>query len=254
MSKKYLRQTLWQLQTAMANLPGAERVAPDSLLILSPGWVRANPDGAWWLDVRAFEDAYRLCRDIPGEDLTDQQAQALEDAVALYTGDLIEAWYQDWCIYERDRLQLTYLAMLETLMGYCGMRQFYAKGVAHGQSILRYDPARECTHRQLMLLYYQAGDRSTALRQYDRCTIAMAREFNLQPSRQTIALYQQIRADRLEESPPPTSAKHRPFDEPGKSLWLDLHQRLDQIQNSLSILRSQVQHELTAISQVPAGD
>ena len=66
--------------------------------------------------------------------------QALESAVALYRGELIASWYQDWCIYERDRLQLTYLAMLEKLMGHCEAKASYAKGVGYGQAILRYDP------------------------------------------------------------------------------------------------------------------
>ena len=56
-------------------------------------------------------------------------------------GDLIETLYSDWCIYERDRLQLVYLAMLEKLMGYCEDRQRYPQGIAYGQRILRYDPA-----------------------------------------------------------------------------------------------------------------
>jgi hypothetical protein len=48
-------------------------------------------------------------------------AKALEllSYLLLYRGDLIEAWYQDWCIYERDRLQLTFLAMLEKLTADC---------------------------------------------------------------------------------------------------------------------------------------
>jgi hypothetical protein len=182
--------------------------------------------------------------------LTDSQAQILEAAVALYRGDLIESWYQDWCIYERDRLQLTYLAMLEQLMGYCGARQLYAKGVGYGQWILRYDPARESTHRQLMRLHYRAGDRTTALRQYERCAAAMAKQFSLEPSRETVAVYHQVRTDRLESTPRQAMIKPRPIDEPGSGLLLELHARLDHIQASLSALQQQVQQELATISRV----
>ncbi len=253
LSKKYLRQTLWQLHSTLVSRAGHGQANAEALLTLDPGWVRVNPKAGWWLDVAAFEQAYGLCRETPGRDLTDPQAQTLEAAVALYRGDLIEAWYQDWCIYERDRLQLTYLAMLEQLMGHCEARQLYAKGVGYGQCILRYDPARESTHRQLMRLYYRAGDRTTSLRQYDRCAAVVAKQFNVHPSRETVALYHQIRTDRLEETPRQTAVEPRPIDEPGSSLLLDLHARLDHIQASLSALQQQVQHELAAIGRVLTG-
>jgi DNA-binding SARP family transcriptional activator len=242
LSKKYLRQAIWRLHSTLASQ--ADRTEAEELLIVHPGWIRVNPEAAWWLDVAAFEQAYDLYRDTPGEDLTDRQAQALEAAVVLYCGDLIEAWYQDWCVYERDRLQLIYLAMLEQLMSHCEARQRYAKGVAYGQCILRYDPARECTYRHLMRLYYQAGDRTTALRQYDRCAAAMAKHFALQPSRETVALYHQVRSDCLENSAPQTTVAARLGGEPGSDLLLGLQARLDHIQASLAALQRQVQQEL----------
>jgi DNA-binding SARP family transcriptional activator len=257
LAKKYLRQAIWQLHARLASRtrPAPAPAEPEALLIMRPGWIRVNPQAAWWLDVAAFERAYDICRDTPGVELADAQAQGLEAAVALYRGDLIEAWYQDWCSYERDRLQLTYLAMLEQLMGYCEARQHYAKGVAYGQCILRFDPARECTYRKLMRLYYRAGDRTTALRQYDRCAAAMAKHFSLQPSRETVALYHQVRTDRLEHSPrqAPAPAEPRADGQAGGDLLLGLQARLDHVQASLTVFQGQVQQELASISRVLTG-
>src|SRR5262249_60992611 len=51
-SKKYLRQALWELQTALnANL--------DGILIVEPEWVRLNPAADLCLDVALFEQALR---------------------------------------------------------------------------------------------------------------------------------------------------------------------------------------------------
>ena len=72
--------------------------------------------------------------DVPGARLSRADAGALEEAVELYHGDLIETLYSDWCIYERDRLQLVYLAMLEKLMGYCEDRQRYPQGLPTGSA------------------------------------------------------------------------------------------------------------------------
>jgi DNA-binding SARP family transcriptional activator len=250
LSKKYLRQAIWRLGSALA-IP-ADPAQPESnqLLIVHPDWIRVDTEAAWWLDVAAFEQAYDLYRDTPGEELTDAQAQTLEAAAVLYRGDLIETWYQDWCVYERDRLRLTYLVMLDQLMSCCEARGRYAKGIAYGQCVLRYDSARESTHRQLMRLYYQAGDRTTALRQYDRCAAAMAKHFNLPPSRETIDLYQQIRSDRLENPARPAAFAPGPDGGHGNDLILGLQTRLDHIQASLTALLRQVQQAGIPVSRL----
>jgi DNA-binding SARP family transcriptional activator len=241
LSKKYLRQAIWRLGSALANGDDPALAESSQLLVVHPDWIRVNSDTSWWLDVAVFEKAYDLHRDTPGEDLTDSQAQAVEAATVLYRGDLIETWYQDWCVYERDRLQLTYLAMLDQLMSYCEARRLYPKGIAYGQCVLRYDSARESAHRHLMRLHYRAGDRTTALRQYDRCAAALAKHFNLPPSRETIALYHQIRSDRLETFAWPVTFAASLESGPGSDLFLGLQTKLDHIQASLTALRRQVQ-------------
>ncbi|MGH3924404.1 MAG: bacterial transcriptional activator domain-containing protein, partial [Pseudonocardiaceae bacterium] len=189
--------------------------------------------------------AYTAARDTSGHSLSDNQAQGVESALELYRGDLMATRYHDWCSYERDRLQLAYLAMLDQLMGYCEARRLYAKGVGLGQTVLRYDPARECTHRQLMRLHYRSGDRTSAIRQYERCISAMAQEFGVQPSTSTVALYEQIRADWVPDIPmpppvetpvvgPPTSER------PETAVIAGLHVRLDQFQASLRALQESV--------------
>jgi DNA-binding SARP family transcriptional activator len=193
-ARKYLRQTLWQLRTALDGPAGPGGARPDGPFAVDAGWVRLNPD-AWWLDVEIFEAAHGICRSGPGP-LTDRQAAALDDAVVLYRGDLIESGYQDWCVQERDRFQQIYLAMLDVLMSHCEVHHRYAEGVGYGQRILRHDPAREATHRQLMRLFHAAGDRAAALRQYDRCVAALAKQLDVRPSRETVTLYQRLRTDR----------------------------------------------------------
>jgi len=188
-SKKYLRQALWRLNSTMQR-----RRTGEPLVVIDPGWVHINPDAACWVDVSAFERSYAATRDTPGHQLSDQQAHGLESALELYRGGLVATWYDDWCSYERDRLQQAYLAMLDQLMGWCESRGLYAKGLGLGQGVLRYDAAREGTHRQLMRLHFGAGDRASALRQYERCSAVLDQEFGIPPSADTVALYEQIRA------------------------------------------------------------
>ncbi|MFY1671357.1 AAA family ATPase [Plantactinospora sp. WMMB334] len=199
--RKNLRQALWRLNTTMPDRSD-EHGAGSALVVIDPGWVRVNPDAPYWLDVNAFEESYAAVRDVPGHTLSDVQANAVERALELYRGDLVTAWYHDWCHPERDRLRHAHLAMLDQMMGYCEARGLYAKGVGLGQALLGHDTARERTHRQLMRLHYAAGDRTAALRQYERCVAVVDREFGVRPSADTTLLYEQIWADRADDIMP----------------------------------------------------
>jgi DNA-binding SARP family transcriptional activator/ATP-dependent 26S proteasome regulatory subunit len=236
-SKKYLRQALWRLNTAMQHQSSPQGTGKE-LVVVDPNWIRINPDAPWWLDVNAFEQSYVVARDTPGRSLSDRQAHGVESALELYRGDLIATWYHDWCSYERDRLQLAYLAMLDQLMGYCEARGFYAKGVGFGQAVLRYDAARESTHCQLMRLHCAAGNRAAALRQYERCASILAKEFGIGPSADTTALYQQIHADRVNDIPVGTRQPVAAVRPAREAIGLqDLRVQLDQIQAGVFTLQ-----------------
>jgi hypothetical protein len=60
--------------------------------------VRVDSKVEYWLDVESFEQAYALARGVPGRELDRDKVHALQRAVALYKGSLLESWYQDWCI------------------------------------------------------------------------------------------------------------------------------------------------------------
>jgi DNA-binding SARP family transcriptional activator len=194
-SKKYFRQTLWQLQQAL-NRPyaGGQRQS------LQAEWdcVRLVTDGEIWSDVTAFEFALAPAQNVAGEQLNEQRAQELTKAVDLYQGDLLEGWYQDWCVYERERLQQMYLNALGKLMTYCEAHQAYEAGVDFGERLLRQDRAREHAYTGLMRLQYLAGDRAGALRNFQRCKEALHEELDVEPSKRTVELYQQIRSEHLE--------------------------------------------------------
>jgi DNA-binding SARP family transcriptional activator len=197
-SKKYLRQALWHLQ---AGLETHELAGPHVLLV-EHDWVQLNLQSELWLDVAVFEQAFTTTQGVPGKQLDRPGAELLKDAVRLYTGDLLDGCYQDWCLFERERLQNMYLSMLDKLMGYCEQHQDYEAGQSYGSIILSYDRASERTYRRLMHLQYMAGDRTGALRQYERCVTALNEELGVKPERRTRAVYEYIRADEPDRVKP----------------------------------------------------
>lgn len=198
-SKKNLRQALWQLQAAL------DRLGPEGesrIVIVEPEWVFVNPASSMWLDVGVFEQAFERTRGIPGGELDPAGAAALTEAADLYQGDLLEGCYEDWCLFERERLQNEYVAMLDKLMAWCQAMRRYELGLAYGERVLRINRAHERSHRGLMRMRYLDGDRTGAIRQFERCAAALEHELGVEPAKETLALYGQIRADRLEEQPP----------------------------------------------------
>lgn len=241
-ARKHLRQALWQLQSALESSLGNHNGQGPRWLVVEPQWLRLNSDPTLALDVQMLEEAYATVRDTAGEALTLAQAQALKLAVELYRGDLLEGWYQDWCLFERERLQNIYLAMLQKLVACCEAHEEYEQGIAYGMRILSVDYAHERAHRRLMRLHYLRGDRTAALRQFERCQQALARELAVQPARSTVALAEQIRRGQP-LAPAPTAAAPLPqtADEPSLVAVLE---RLRQVQSALAAAHQRVAREI----------
>lgn len=193
-SRKYLRHALWQLQVTLNRYPDLRE---SGLLLVEPEWIRLRTFDCLWIDVAAFEATYASVRGVSGRDFDSETAEALEAALNLYSGDLLANWYAEWCLCDRERLLHIYLIMLDKLIDYHERRGNYEVGLSYGERILRYDRAREHTHRQMMRLYYLSGDRTSALRQYERCAEALEEELDVAPSYDTRRLFERMRVDRM---------------------------------------------------------
>lgn len=247
-TKKYLRQALWQLQAAL------DVAVPDGpRLVTSEGaWVQLNPATDIDLDVANFEDAHSRCSSLAGPDLDPRSVALIDGAVELYQGDLLESWYQDWCLYERERLQSMYLTMLDKLMLHGMAHGNYEAGQAYGLRSLRQDRARERTHRQLMHLYYLAGERAAALRQFQTCHDILEDELGVPPSRRTVAFYDQIRLEQLDVS---MQVPAGPAPGPAESVdtmetVADLLEHLRQVRSALADIERQVAQDIQSIEVV----
>lgn len=240
-SKKYLRQALWHVQ---ASLEVRESIA-SHFLAVEHDWVQLNLQSDVWVDVAVFEQAFTSTQGVRGSQLDAQGAALLKDAVELYKGDLLDGWYQDWCLFERERLQNMYLCMLDKLMSYSEAHSEYEMGQRYGSAILRYDRAHERTYRQLMHLHHMAGDRTGAIRQYERCVAALNDELGVKPDRHTKALYEHIRNDQPTEveQDEVSSASIQPVSLP------EVLGRLKRLQLVLAAVQKRIQRDVKAVEQ-----
>lgn len=234
-TRKYLRQALWQLQ----HVRDDARPTTPRLVVTDGTWVRINPAAAVDLDLDRFEDAYTRCGVPGGAALDRESAATLGAAVQLYRGDLLEGWYQDWCRLERDRFRNMFQSMLDRLLAHSTACGEYQAGEAYGLRSLRYDPARERTHRALMELYLAAGEQGAALRQFRACHDALGTELGVRPSRETVALHERVRRASGDPERPEQAARLAPVS--------DLLDRLRDVRGALADIERQVTRDIRTI-------
>ena len=188
--KKYLRTALWQLKS---DLGFPSRSSGAQLLESTFEWIQLQRSAGIWADIDAVEEASALIQRNHEEELSAEQASAILETIDLYRGEFLEGCHQDWCLYERERYQQIYFRLIDRMMAFCEAHHDFHAALALGMRLLRREPARECTHRRMMGLYEMAGDRCSAIRQFERCVEALREELGVRPSRRTLELYEQIR-------------------------------------------------------------
>lgn len=159
-----------------------------AFLITEGGAVRFNPHSDYSLDVKEFEEKLEAAQDTSGP----QHAALLEETVALYRGDLLPGFYDDWVLIEQEHLKELYLYALKELAAYYTEQKDYSHAIAWARRALAISPLQEDLHRAVMQLYALTGDRAAALRQYAECKVTLQKELNATPLPETQALYERI--------------------------------------------------------------
>ena len=179
--RRMLSDTLWRARRLLT-APGQDDTPA---LVLGGDTVTFRPDASFWIDTLAFEQSVQA----PFADPAPVRA-----AVELYRGDFLEDCYDDWALYERERLRERYLSALQFLLTHDQERQAYDQALQSALRLVRADPLREEAHRALMRVYYLLGREADALRAYEQCRAALDAELGVEPEPETQSLYEELLA------------------------------------------------------------
>jgi DNA-binding SARP family transcriptional activator/predicted ATPase len=145
-------------------------------------------------DMAVFEEAVRA-------GMRDDDAFALRAAVDRYGGTFAPGLalrgapeLDEWLTRERDRLRDLFLAALERLAHHESLAGNLQAAITITRRLLAEDPWREEAHRSLMRFLARSGQRTAALRQFERCRAVLARDLGVPPHPETQALYTQLQA------------------------------------------------------------
>ncbi|MEM7342708.1 MAG: bacterial transcriptional activator domain-containing protein [Chloroflexota bacterium] len=249
-SRKHLSQTLWRLRNSLQSAD----VPVENYLTITKEKISFNREDPtiYSLDIEKFEETVTRYQDITGQQLAAEQATELEDVVNLYVGDLLEGVYDDWCLYDRERLNLHYLDALGKLMVFHEKHQSYEQGLAAGERILNFDNTRERVHQQMMRLYWLAGNRSAALSQYKRCVQILGEELGVDPMKETTQLYQSMQHNQFNpniDTVQPSSTALSPLVRSDESLQRLADQSLQRL-NNLQKIVDETSEELRSLERL----
>ena len=114
---------------------------------------------------------------------------AMERALTRYRGDFLDGEPAgDWHLEHRDRLQRLYIDALMELGGRYAEEERYAKAADAFRRVLARDELHEEALRALMKALSETGERSQALRAYQRFASRLRDELEAEPDAETLAL------------------------------------------------------------------
>ena len=190
-ARSCLSTAIWRLRSLLE----PEGVARGTYLVTTvPEEIGFNRDSDYWLDVEAFESAINVSRvalDEPdlASPVSGNLISGAATAIQLYGSDLMEGFYDDWVLVQREKFRSYYLTGLLRLMRYSEEQGALEQGISYAQKILEAEPLREDVHRDLMRLYLADGQRGLAGRQYKICKDLLESELGVPPMEETQSLY-----------------------------------------------------------------
>jgi TolB-like protein/DNA-binding SARP family transcriptional activator len=128
--------------------------------------------------------------------------EALARAAVLYRGDLLDgldlrdAAFDEWLLMERQRLRGLACEALTKLVDGQVSEGAHDQAAVTARRLLVIDPLRESAHRALMQIYAAQGQTALALRQYQLCRDALARDLGVRPEADTEQLHRAIQEKR----------------------------------------------------------
>ncbi|MGE5141579.1 MAG: BTAD domain-containing putative transcriptional regulator, partial [Rudaea sp.] len=219
-ARRNLRQALYNLRQAIG-----DHAADPPYLLITREEIQFNPASDHRLDVSTFNSLLDTCDEhLPRcVEVCSVHASRLEQALALYRGPFLHEFFladsdefEEWAVQRREQLQRRVLEALSYLGNYYELNQEYEGARRCGLRQLEIDPWREEAHRQVMRVLWAKGDRSGALAQFESCRRVLGKDLGIEPSTETVRLYEQIKRGEMEvdKSKAPAAASQSPQELP----------------------------------------
>ena len=188
------------LRSALANLRLVlkDRETEQPFLHITRQAIQFNTGSDTWVDASALTKLLSTNTSSP------LPIHQLEEAVAVYQGDFLEGFsladnvaFEEWALIIREQLKRQTLATLHQLSAHYEEQGDYQKALVFTRRQVALDTWQEPAQRQFLQLLAFSGQRATALTQYEAFRNLLVKELDVEPSKETRILYEQIRDEKL---------------------------------------------------------
>jgi DNA-binding SARP family transcriptional activator len=160
-----LRTGMWRLNRMVPGLVQADSVRLSMAQTVS-------------VDSRQQEDfATRVLRD-----QVDGEPSVTQGLTWLRRGELLPGWYDDWVVFERERLSQLRLHAMELTAALLTRQRHLGTALELALEAVRVEPLRETANAVLMSVYLAEGNVWDATHQYDVFRSLLRRELGVEPS------------------------------------------------------------------------
>jgi predicted ATPase/DNA-binding SARP family transcriptional activator len=180
------KSALANVRQSVSNL--VELLGADRLQKVAKSAVRLLLEDAW-IDVAEFDAA-----------IATGTRASLEQAVRLYTGDLMEDCLDAWIEPARHARRQDYQTALRRLAEEAEARLDYLNAEGHLRRLIASDPRREGSRCALMLLLAHQGEYHAAIGVYEEWHRRLA-DAQLVPGREIEEIYRRVRSAVLRDDP-----------------------------------------------------
>lgn len=181
-SRTFVAGTLWPETSdsrAAANLRSALwRLRQVSRPLVDATATRLQLSYGVEVDVLKLEEVMRRI----GDRRTHLAAPDIERLMS--PADLLPGWYEEWVVFERERLRQLRLHSLDILSERLVARRRFALAVEAALAAVRDEPLRESSHRSLIRAHLAEGNVSEAIREYRGYRQLLNDELGVSPSRE----------------------------------------------------------------------
>lgn len=189
-----LRVTLSRLTKAIE--PNRPEGAPMYYILQQGDTYGFNIESDHGYDAAEFSEAVEQGRAALQRGQRGEAIARFRHAISLYGGPFLpDCLYEDWSVVERERLELLFTEASLRLGALLLEDGHPHEAIGLAWRVLEYDQAQEEAYQLLMRAYGILGERSTALRLYNRCVAALHQELGVEPLPETVAIYQKIRGN-----------------------------------------------------------
>lgn len=130
------------------------------------------------------------------------------DSDHLSGGELLPGWYEDWVLFERERLRQLRLHAIEAMACHLCRQGRFAAAIEAAMEATRLEPLRESAHRTLIWIHLRENNVGEAIRHFAEFRVMIRDELGVEPSPELQALIaSQVPADRVATALDPGSGR-----------------------------------------------